>query len=146
VLSESQQAALLNAVPSFESVWRHWLEEQAEYVQRFPDEALSPLELSREFLWQLDRHLGKRIAAGDTGETDWLFAALEPIYRTADSDLWADLTVGFLESLIYAIEYNGGDASLLHPIQKGPAVESAWRAAFAYIHSTEAEALGWHEV
>jgi hypothetical protein len=134
VLSESDQAALLNAVPSFQAAWQQWLADQADYVSRFPEEALSPADQTREFFSNLASHLGARVAAGDLAEAEWLFAALERTYNDADDELIAQLTVGFLESLIYSIEYSGGNADILHHVQKGPASAWGWRTAFEYIH------------
>jgi hypothetical protein len=134
VLSESAQSALLNAVPSFQPVWQQWLADQADYVARFPEELLSEADQTREFFTNLASHLGERVAAGDLVEAEWLFAALERIYADADDELIAQLTVGFLESLIYSIEYSGGSADVLHHVQKGPASAWGWRTAFEYIH------------
>jgi hypothetical protein len=134
VLSELNQSALLNAVPSFQPVWHHWLADQADYVSRFPEEALSEADQTREFFSTLASHLGTRVAAGDLSEAAWLFAALEPIYNDADGDLISELTVGLLESLILSIKYSGGDAGVLHHVQKGPAATWGWRTAFEYIH------------
>jgi hypothetical protein len=134
VLSESDQSTLLNAVPSFQPFWDHWLADQADYVSRFPEEALSPADQAHEFFSTLASHLGARIAAGDLAETEWLFAALERIYNDADEALITQLTVGFLESLIFSVEYSGGDAAILHHVQKGPAGAWGWRTAFEYMH------------
>jgi len=124
----------LNAVPSFQPVWQHWLADQADYVSRFPEEALSPDDQTHEFFSTLATHLGARVAAGDLGEAEWLFAALEHIYNGAEEALITQLTVGFLESLIFSIEYSGGDPRILHHVRKGPAGSWGWRTAFEYMH------------
>ena len=134
MLSERDQSALLNAVPSFQPVWHKWLADQADYVSRFPEEALSPDDLTHELFSELASHVGARVAAGDLGELEWLFAALEHIYNGAEEKLITQLTVGFLESLIYSIEYSGGDPRIVHHVQKGPAGSWGWRTAFEYIH------------
>jgi hypothetical protein len=134
VLSEPDQSALLNAVPSFQPAWHHWLADQADYVSRFPEEALSPDDLTFEFFWTLADHLGARVAAGDLGEAESLFAALEHIYNGAEEELITQLTVGFLECLISSIEHPGGDPRLLHHVQKGPAGSWGWRTALEYMH------------
>lgn len=134
MLSESHQRALLNAVPSFEPVWHAWLADHAEYVSRFPEEKLSAADHSRELLWHLATHLGARVATGDVGEAEWLFAALEGVYEAASEEVIADLTVGFLEGLIIAIEGAGGDATILTHVKKGSAATWGWRTAYEYLH------------
>ena len=134
MLSESQEAALLNAVPSFEPCWRAWRADQAEYVARFPEAALTPAAYAHEFLSQLAHHLADRVAAGELGEAEWLFAALEGVYAEAGVELEAALTVGFLESLIYAVERRGGDAAALGRFARGPETLRGWRAAYGYTY------------
>jgi hypothetical protein len=146
VLSESARAALLNAVPSFESPWRDWLRDQSEYVARYPDAALAADEETREFLSHLATHLGKRVAGGELSEAEWLFAALERVYAVANEALKTELTIGFLEDLIYAIEEASGDAGVLHGVAKGPQAAQGWRNAFGYIHPERARSLGWRDV
>ena len=135
MLSESQYAALLAAVPSFAPRWAAREADHRAYVARFPEEALSPRDAAIEFLWQLAWHVGEAVAAGaHPEELPRLFAALERLYAGADEDLWTQLTVGFLESVIYTAERGGADTSRLAAFTAGPETAHAWRAAYEYIH------------
>ena len=138
MLTAAHQAALLNAVPSFAPVWAaHWADHLA-YVSRYPEAALSEAEAGQEFLGRLASHLGEQIARGThEEELTWLFAALEPIYREAEEALWTALTIGFLESVIYAVERKGGTAAHIRELTAGPETSAAWRAAYEYIHPPE---------
>jgi hypothetical protein len=137
MLSDSQQALLLDAVPSFEAKWRQWLADRAEYEARFPESAHTSEKRERELLFHLSWHVGERVARGDLGEVVWLFAALDQIYREADDELDSLLTIHFLEGLIHAIEEKGTRASVLHAIPMGEQVRGGWNAAYAYTHHGE---------
>jgi hypothetical protein len=142
VFTVAHQAALLSAVPSFAPVWAaHWAAHLG-YVARFPDEALSEAEAGEEFLSRLASHLGGQIARGAPAEElRWLFAALEPLYRAADEALSTALTIGFLESVIYAAEGKGGTASGVGAFTAGPETAAAWRTAYEYIHPPKDSAV-----
>ena len=56
-----------------------------------------------------------------------------------DDELITQLTVGVLGSLIFSIEHSGGNADILHHVQKGPASTWGWRTAFEYIHPPAAQ-------
>lgn len=139
MIPSAARASLLNAVPSFGPAWEEWLADQADYV-RFPDAALTEPEVGHEFLSRLAWHLGKRVAAGEAHEAGWIFAALKPMLEAADEATWNALTVGFLESLIHAVEREGGDAAVLAGCAAGPQTSAAWRAAFEYIHPPDEHA------
>lgn len=135
MLSDSQRAHLLHAVPSFVPKWEERCADRAEYEARFPRASWTAEDYSREFRVHLAGHLGERVARGELHEVEWFFAALEPLYCDADDDMDAELTVGMLEDLIHFIEMEGAaDASILHPIPKGPLTRDAWEAAYAYTH------------
>ena len=135
MLSDAQYADLLAAVPSFAPEWAARRASHREYVARFPDEALSPRDAAVEFLGQLAWHVGEAVArAPRPGEIPALFAALERLYAGADEDLWQQLTIGFLESVIYTAEREGGDTAWLAAHTAGPETAHAWRAAYEYIH------------
>jgi hypothetical protein len=141
--SDSYQAILLDAVPSFQARWREHCEDWASYVTRHPEEALSATEQRHDFFSELASHVGERLAAGDLSEAEPLFAALDRVYRGADEELATDLTIGFLEDLIDSSERCGADAAALHGVTKGPAADAAWRRVYTYIHPDRAKALGW---
>lgn len=44
------------------------------------------------------------------------------------------LTVGFLESLIYAVGRKAAEAAALASFTRGPASSAGWPAAFEYVH------------
>jgi hypothetical protein len=138
VFTVAHQATLLSAVPSFAPIWAaHWADHLG-YVARFPDEALSEAQAGEEFLSRLASYLGGQIARGaPAAELGWLFAALEPIYRAADEALRTALTIGFLESVIYAAEGKGGTAAGVGAFTAGPETAAAWRTAYEYIHPPE---------
>ncbi len=142
MLSADQIAALLDAVPSFAPGWQAWRAGHLGYVARFPEEALTERETAVELLGQLAWRVGEQVARGDVREVPSLFAALERLYRGADEDLWNQLTIGFMESLIYTIEGNGGNAAVLTPFTAGPETEAAWRAAYDYTHRPDPTAAG----
>jgi hypothetical protein len=135
MLTESHRARLLHAAPSFVPKWEQRLASHAEDEAAFPRARWTAEDHSHEFRTRLAWHLGACAARGKLHELEWLFAALEELYRTADDDLEAELTVGLLEDLIHAIEAEGAaDAAILHAIQKGPLTRAAWEAAYAYTH------------
>lgn len=135
MLSDLQYADLLAAVPSFAPKWAARQAAHREYVERFPEEALSPRDAAVEFLGQLAWHVGEAVARGEhPEELPRLFAALERLYAGADEDLWQQLTIGFLESVIYTAERGGGDTASLAAHTAGPETAHAWRAAYEYIH------------
>ena len=137
MLTAPALASLLDAVPSFGPRWQAWCADHAEYVARFPGDALSDAERGHEFLARLARHVGKQVASGERHEVAGLFMALEAILADADQETWNALTVGFLESLIDAVEREGAEAAPLGEFATGPAARVAWRAAFEYIHPPE---------
>ncbi len=132
MITAADRAPLLEAVPSFAATWAAWCADHAAYVARFPEEALSEADLGHEFLSALAQHLGARVSVGEHHEVSSLFASLEPILAAADAETRDALTIGFLESLIYAVDR--GDAARLGGLALGPAVGAAWRAAFEYIY------------
>ena len=134
MLTSIQEEALLNAVPSFGRRWADSVRDQADYESRYPEEAQTPRERTHAFLFALSHHLGPQVARGELRETEWLFAALEPVYRVADEELENELTIGFLEGLIYVIEGAGANAAVLHSVSKGELTEQGWQAAYRYIH------------
>jgi hypothetical protein len=135
VLSAIHRAHLLHAVPSFEPEWEQRCAEQAEYEALSPKARWTAEEYSHEFRTRLAWHLGARAVRGELHELEWFFAALEALYRIADDDLEAELTVGLLEDVIHSIEAEGAaDAAIIHPIRKGPLTREAWEAAYAYTH------------
>jgi len=141
VLSKAHEADLLDAVPSFKERWRLWLADQAEYEQNYPDAVMTSAERTSEFLFQLAHHLGPTIARGDLAEAQAVFAALEPVYAMADEALVNALTIGFLESVIYAIQGTGGEAAVLHEVPKPARSEREWQTAFGYLHPERAAKL-----
>ncbi len=98
-LPDSDLAALLNAVPSFEAPWSRESTDRAEYERQWPDDVQTPGERTGDFLSRLASHLGARVAHGDLHEAEWLMAVLEHIYQHLDDRDAVELTVGFLESL-----------------------------------------------
>jgi hypothetical protein len=145
VLSADQIDALLHAVPSFAPTWQAWWADHLDYAARFPEAALTERETAIELLGQLAWRIGEQVARGDVREAPSLFAALERLYRGADEDLWNQLTIGFMESLIYTIEGNGGDAAVLTPLTAGPETGAAWRAAYEYTHRQATQSSGQAE-
>jgi hypothetical protein len=127
-------ATLLDAVPSFAPEWDTWRAGHDDYVAQFPDAELTEPETGDEFLAQLASHLARRIATGDTNEVSRVFGALEPMLEGADEATYNALTIGFLESLIYAVEREGAEAAPLGAFAVGRASHEAWSFAFRYTH------------
>jgi len=135
MLSEAQRNRLLDAVPSFTRKWEEWRADQAESEAHGTRRKRSADDLDSEFLRSLALHVGERVAGGNLDEVDWLFAALDELYREDGAALEAELTVGFLESLIHAIEMDGGrGATVLDAVHMGAYVREEWEVAYAYTH------------
>lgn len=138
MLSIDRLSPLLDAVPSFAPVLTAWRADERDYVARFPEETLTEREEAIELLSRLARHVGRQVAGGERPEEVLrLFDALERLYRGADGDLWDQLTIGFLESVIFAAEHAGGDAAALAALVAGPETEHAWCFAWRYTHVPE---------
>lgn len=134
LLPQSAVDALLNAVPSFQEHWERAVAERADFESRFPKSVRGPDQRVDDFLSTLAAHLGRRIAAGELHEVEWLAAALELIFERVPMKTTLTLTVGFLESLVIMIEHAGGDASLVTPLMRGPRVQKRWQQAYGYYH------------
>jgi hypothetical protein len=135
VLTNSQRAALLAAVPSFAPRWMAWQQDQLEYTSRFPEEKLSDDDVEQELLWELARHVAERFTTPDAErELAALFAALEEIYAEADAQLYSLLTLSVLEQLMMSLEQKGQDAAQLQKYVHGPLTTRAWRAAWDWMY------------
>ena len=114
MLTDTQRATLLAAVPSFAPRWTAWQQDQLDYTSRFPEEKLSDEDEQHEFLWELASHVAERFTSADAeGEIAALFAALEEIYAEADAQLYSFLTLSLLEQLMMDFEHKGQDAARL---------------------------------
>jgi TonB family protein len=114
-IPDADIAELLEAVPSFQESWREAEAWEAKYVADFPDDTQSPEERVEAFLGQLASHLGRSVANDELHEVEWLGAPLEKVYSRLPENVAVELTVSFLESLIYGIEYAGGDRRKSRP-------------------------------
>jgi hypothetical protein len=134
-ISDSDISQLLEAVPSFQESWRKSEDSEARYAAEYPDDAQSPEERANAFLGDLAYHVGRSVAKDELHEVEWLGAALEKIYSRLSEDAAVELTVCFLESLVYGTEYAGGDASKVTPFMIGPHSRWRWHRAYGYTRS-----------
>ncbi len=123
MVTESDLAPLLHAVPSYARQW------ERERVEIRPESRVHELTL-----W-LAVHLAERIAAGDESELDRFFGAVDQLYREGDGEMDDQLTVGLLESLIHAVEDRGVDLARIAVHIVGAEARAGWEAAYAYTHS-----------
>jgi hypothetical protein len=138
MLTESQYASLLNAVPSFAPKWAASQASLREYVERFPEDTWTDHEIAVDFYSQFASHVGEQVASGDRPEEmPRLVVALEKLYESADEELWGQLTIGFLESVIFTIDRLGKDSTTLAALMVGPETRHAWRIAYEEIHPPE---------
>jgi len=131
-IPDSDITRLLDAVPSFREPWRKAQASQAKYAAEFPDGAQTPEERVNAFLGRLAYHVGERVAAGRLDEVESLGVALESVYSGIPEQVAHELTIGFLESLVYGTEYAGGDASKIAPFMTGSHTRWRWRQAYGY--------------
>jgi hypothetical protein len=121
-LTEDDFAPLLNAVPSYEPIWAQRRAEVSEDRRVF------------ELLFGLSTHLAGRAAAGDFGEFRWMFAAVDRLYRTGNGEMDDQLTVGFLEGLIYGAAAEAVDPVRIAEHIAGSEAQKGWDAAYTYTH------------
>jgi hypothetical protein len=135
MLSEADRSILCSAVPSFEPKWQAWCANEAKQAERFPEDTPTSNELSHDFLSQLARHVGQRIAAGELTEAESLFSALEQLYARADEELEMKLTVGFLEDLIVVAAHERAMLPSLDAVAAaaGPRVSDGYTTARDYL-------------
>lgn len=135
MLSTTQRATVTAAVPSFAPRWSAWLEDQRDYVARFPEEALSAEDESRNFLWELGAHLADRfIRTGADDELAAMFAAFEPMLASADAALVSEVTLSLFEQIILSIDLAGKSAASIGDRVAGPETARAWEAAWKWMH------------
>jgi hypothetical protein len=108
MVTESDLAPLLHAVPSYAEQWER---ERAE---------IRPESRVHELTLWLAVHLADRIAAGDESELDGFFGAVDQMYREGDGEMDDRLTVWLLESLIHAAEDSGVDLARIAAHIVGP--------------------------
>jgi hypothetical protein len=123
MVTESDLAPLLQAVPSYAQQWE---QERAE---------IRPESRVHEITLWLGVHLADRIAVDDESELDGFFGAVDQLYREGDGEMDDRLTVGLLESLIHAAEDRGVDLARIAVHIVGPEARAGWEAAYAYTHS-----------
>ena len=123
MLTESDFAPLLEAVPSYAPQW-------AQDREGVPPESI-PFELTMSLAW----HLADRVAAGDETELGAFFGALDSLYRTGNHEMDDRLTVGLLESLIIAAEAREVNLGRISAHITGAEALAGWEASYAYIAS-----------
>ncbi len=123
MLTESDFAPLLQAVPSYAPQWARDREDAP------------PESIAFEITMWLAVHLADRLAAGDETELGAFFEALDRLYRMDNPEMDDQLTVGLLESFIYAAERRGVNLSRISTHITGSEALAGWEAAYAYTHA-----------